>query len=183
MGRGRGKGVQFVGRSSVLDVPEIVVPIRTRCLELIRIIDGKLPPTKDEVAALKRDLQIWKNSALDLRKQGNEQEAKLVDMEISMLHWKRETHNLAVRNRDLEAKIADDESIMKRWMNHCDKLSIQVQDLALENNRLKRKNESLKEEEESAMEEMDEILELINSSANEDFESLIDAVSHLLELG
>ncbi len=39
------------------------------------------------------------------------------------------------------------------------------------------------EEEELAVEEMEEILELINSSANTDFALLIDAVEFLYEVG
>jgi chromosome segregation ATPase len=182
-GRGRGKGVQFVSRSSVLDDPEIVVPIRKRCLQLIRIIDRQLPSTKEDIVNLKRDLQRWKKSALDIQSKRNDQEAQLVEMESNMFHWKRETENFERRNRDLEAKIADDESTIRRWTNHSKKLSMQVQDLTLENDQLTRKIESLKEEKESAMEEMDEILEIINSSANEDFVFLIDAVSYLLEMG
>ena len=182
-GLGRGKGVKVVSRTSVLDVPEIVVPIKNRCRELIRIIDGKLPPKKDEVATLKRDLQAWKNSALDLQKQGNDQQALVVDMESNMLKCKREAQNLKRRNRDLEAKIADDESTIRGWMNHCDKLSVKVHDLTLENKRLVKKIENMTEEEELAVEELDEILELINSNVNEDFEFLFDAVSFLLELG
>ena len=46
-GLGRGKGVEVVSRLSVLDVPEIVAPIRNRCLELIKIIDGKLPTSRE----------------------------------------------------------------------------------------------------------------------------------------
>ncbi len=182
-GLGRGKGVEVVSRTSVLDVPEIVVPIKNRCRELIRIIDGKLPPARDEVATLKNDLQKWKKSALDLQKQGNDQQAQMVDMESHMLKWKREAQNLKRRNRDFEAKIADDESTIRGWMNHCDKLSANVHDLTLENKRLVKKIGSMTEEEELAVEEMEMILEMVNESANTDFEYLIDAVQFLLELG
>jgi len=182
-GLGRGKGVEVVSRLSVLEVPEIVVPIRNRCRELIRIIDGKLPPTKNEVAALQKDLQIWKKSALDLQMQGNDQQAQMVDMESQMLHWKSEAQKMERRNHDLEAKLADDESIVRGWMNYRDKLSERVNDLTLENKRLAKKIESMTEEEELAVEEMEEILEMINSSANTDFELLIDAVEFLLEVG
>jgi len=180
-GLGRGKGVEVVSRTSVLDVPEIVVPIKNRCRELIRIIDGRFPPTKDEVASLQRDLQIWKKSALDMQKQGNDQQAQLVDMESNMLHWQREARNKERRNSDLEAKIVDDESTIRRWMNHCDNLNARVNNLTLENNKLVKKIESMTEE--LAVEEMEEILEMINSAANTDFEYLVDAVEFLLELG
>ena len=182
-GLGRGKGVEVVSRTSVLEVPEIVVPIRNRCRELIRIIDAKLPPKKDEVAILQKDVQKWKKSALDLQKQGNDQQAQMVDMESNMLKWKREAQNLKRRNRDLEAKIADDESTIRGWMNHCDRLSAKVHDLTLENKRLVKKIGSMTEEEELAVEEMEMILEMINSSANSDFEYLLEAVQFLLELG
>jgi chromosome segregation ATPase len=182
-GLGRGKGVEVVSRTSVLDVPEIVVPIKNRCRELVRIIDGKLPPVKDEVATLKNDLQKWKKSALGLQKQGNDQQAQLVDMESNMLHWQREARNKERSNSDLEAKIVDDESTIHRWTNHCDNLSTRVNDLTMENNKLAKKIERLTEEEELAVEEMEEILERINSSANSDFELLIDAVEFLLEVG
>ena len=43
-GLGRGKGTMVVDRFSVLDVPEIVTPIKNRCLHLIGIIDGKSTP-------------------------------------------------------------------------------------------------------------------------------------------
>jgi hypothetical protein len=182
-GLGRGKGVEVVSRTSALDNPEIVVPIKNRCRELIRIIDRKPPPTMDEFASQQRELQVWKMNALDLRKEGNDQQAQLVDMEGNMLHWKKKAQNSERRSRDLEAKIADDESTIRRWMNHSDKLSEKVHELTLQNNQLAKKIESMTEEEELAVEEMDEILELINSSVNEDFEFLIDAVSFLLELG
>ena len=182
-GLGRGKGVEVVSRTSVLDVPEIVVPIKNRCRELIRIIDGKLPPVKDEVVSLKRDMQIWKKSALDLQKQGNDQQAQLVDMESNVLHWKNEAQKMKRLNRDLEAKIADDESTIRKWVNHCDNLNARVNDLSLENKRQAKKIESVTEEEELAVEEMEEILEMINSGANTDFETLVDAVEFLLELG
>jgi len=180
-GLGRGKGVKVVSRTSVLEVPEIVVPIRKRCQELIRIIDGKLPSI--DAAILQKDVQKWKKSALDLQKQGNDQQAQMVDMESNMLKWKREAQNLKRRNRDLEAKIADDESTFRIGMNHYDKLSAKVHDLTLENKRLAKKIGSKTEEEELAVEEMEMILERINSSANSDFEFLIDAVEFLLELG
>jgi hypothetical protein len=158
-GLGRGKGVEVVSRTSVLEVPEIVVPIRNRCRELIRIIDGKLPS----------------NDAAILQ--------KVVDMEGNMLKWKREAQKLKMRNRDFEAKIADDESTIRGWMNHCDKLNAKVQDITLENKRLVKKIRSMTEEEELAVEEMEEVLELINSNVNENFDSLFDAVSFLLEVG
>jgi predicted RNase H-like nuclease (RuvC/YqgF family) len=178
---GRGKGVEVVSRTSVLEVPEIVVPIRNRCRELIRIIDGKLPFI--DAAILQKDVQKWKKSALDLQKQGNDQQAQMVDMESNMLKWKREAQNLKRWNRDLEAKIADDESTIRGWMNHCDKLNAKVQDITLENKRLAKKIGSMTEEEELAVEEMEEVLELINSNVNENFDSLFDAVSFLLEVG
>ena len=180
-GLGRGKGVEVVSRTSVLEVPEIVVPIRNRCRELIRIIDGKLPSI--DAAILQKDVQKWKKSALDLQKQGNDQQAQMVDMESNMLKWKREAQNLKRRNRDLEAKIADDESTIRGWINHCDKLTAIVHDLTLENKGLAKKIENMTEEEELAVEEMEMVLERINSSANTDFEYLIDAVQFLLELG
>ena len=180
-GLGRGKGVEVVSRTSVLEVPEIVIPIKNRCRELIRIIDGKLP--SNDVSILQKDVQKWKKSALDLQKQGNDQQAQMVDMESHMLKWKREAQNLKRRNRDFEAKIADDESTIRGWMNHCDKLNANVHDLTLENKRLVKKIGSMTEEEELAVEEMKEILEMVNESANTDFEYLIDAVQFLLELG
>ena len=180
-GLGRGKGVEVVSRTSVLDVPEIIVPIKNRCRELIRIIDGKLPSI--DAAILQKDVQKWKKSALDLQKQGNDQQAQMVDMESHMLKWKREAQKLKRRNRDLEAKIADDESTIRGWMSHCDNLSAKVHDLTLENKRLVKKIGSMTEEEGLAVEEMEMVLEMINSSSNSDFEFLIDAVEFLLELG
>jgi len=180
-GLGRGKGVKVVSRTSVLEVPEIVVPIRNRCRELIRIIDGKLP--SNDVAILQKDVQKWKKSALDLQKQGNDQQAQMVDMESSLLKWRRDAQYLKRRNRDLEAKIADDESTIRGWMIHCDKLNAKIHDSTLENKRLVKKIESMTEEEDLAVEEMEEILERINLSANSDFEFLIDAVEFLLEVG
>jgi chromosome segregation ATPase len=128
-------------------------------------------------------VQKWKKSALDLQKQGNDQQAQMVDIESNMLKWKREAQKMKRRNRDLEAKIADDESTIRGWMNHCDKLNAKVQDITLENKRLAKKIGSMTEEEELAVEEMEEVLELINSNVNENFDSLFDAVSFLLEVG
>jgi len=182
-GLGRGKGVEVVSRISVLDVPEILVPIKDRCRELIRIIDGNLPLTKDEVAAVNKDLQKWRKSALDLQKQGIDQEAQLVEMESSMLHWKREAHTLERRNLDLEAKIADDESTIRRLMNQTNNLNVQVRNLTRENSLYAKKIESLREEGELALEELDEVLVMINEETNEDFEDLHEAVSFLLETG
>ena len=98
-----------------------------------------------------------------------------------MLHWKKKAQTLTVWNRDLEAKVVDDESTIRKWINHCDKLSTRVNDLTLENNRLTKIIENMTEEEELE-EEMVEILEMINSSTNTDFEYLIDAVRFLLEV-
>ena len=98
-----------------------------------------------------------------------------------MLHWQREALNKESSNIDLEAKIVDDESTIRRWMNHCDNLNARVNNLTLENNKLVKKIESMTEE--LAVEEMEEILEMIISAANTDFEYLVDAVEFLLELG
>jgi predicted nucleic acid-binding Zn-ribbon protein len=182
-GLGRGKGVEVVSRFSVLNTPEIVVPIRNRCLELIRIIDRKHPQSRDELIALQRDVQTWKKNALDLQRQGNDLQALVVDMESDMLYWRKETQKMKKLYSDLEAKIANDETTIRSWMNRCDKLNDRVKDLSMENKRLAKKIESMEEEEELAVEEMDEILEMINSSANTDFEYLVDAVEFLLEVG
>jgi hypothetical protein len=181
-GLGRGKGVEVIGRTSVLN-DSIVLPIRDRCIELIRIIDQKHPPIIDDKALLQRELETWKKGALELRKWGNDLEAQRVNMESRMLHWKRKAQNIEKRSHDLAARAADDESTISRWIIHCDDLRVKINALTDENRNLVNKIESMREEEQLAVEEMDELLEMINESVSSDFRYLADAVMFLLEVG
>jgi hypothetical protein len=182
-GLGRGKGVEVIDRSSVLNDVEIVGPIRDRCIELLRIIDGKRPLTGKAQLALQKEHDRWKKSAHDIQKLGNDREAQVAGMESELLHWRKDSQKREKLNRDYEAKLANDESIIRSWRNHSDKLAAKVNKLELENKQLRKKIENAAEEEELAIEKMEEILEMINSSANTTFEYLIDAVEFLLEVG
>ena len=182
-GLGRGKGVEVTEIYSVLDDPEIVEPIRDRCHELIKIIDGKGPPTHDDLNALRKEVERWKLVALERQKWGNDLQAKTADMESDLNYWRNEAQRMERLNRDYEAKIADDEGVLRRWMIHSNELKDKVNDLQSEIERLEYRLKSRDEEEELAVEEMEEILEMINSSANTDYEYLVDAVEFLLEGG
>ncbi len=96
--------------------------------------------------------------------------------------WINEAQRLERLNRDHEAKIANDETVIKRWSRHSNDLNLRINHLCAENEGLKQSLESKEDEVGLAHEEMEEILEMINSSANTGFEYLVDAVGFLLEV-
>jgi predicted nucleic acid-binding Zn-ribbon protein len=211
VGLGRGRGTRVVAKFSLLDDSQLMRTIRDRCHLLVGIIDGKSPPDQKDLAALKGEVEMWRKTALDRHKEGNDLEAKIADMEGNLHYWQREgkrqerlnglyvlkiadmedsirqwqgeARRLKKLIGDYESRIADDESIVKSWMNHSSKLSDEVSKLQSKNERLNRMLMNAQEEVGLAEELVDELLEVINSNANENFEDLSEAVEYLLEMG
>lgn len=211
VGLGRGRGTRVVAKFSMLDDSTLMSIIKERCLLLVRIIDGKIPPDQKELVALQEEVEMWRKRALDMQKEEIDLEAKIADMETDLRYWQREVKRLERLNGDYEAKLAEmesslrqwqeearrlkkliseyesriayDESIVKSWMNHGKKLSEEVSKLRLKNERLEQKLANAQEELGFAEELVDDLLEMINTAANEEFEDLTEAVEYLLEMG
>jgi chromosome segregation ATPase len=211
VGLGRGRGTRVVAKFSMLDDSTLMSIIRERCLLLVRIIDGKIPPDQKELVALQEEVEMWRKRALDMQKEEIDLEAKIADMETDLRYWQREAKRLERFNGDYEAKLAEmesslrqwqeearrlkkliseyesriayDESIVKSWMNHGKKVSEEVSKLRSKNERLEQKLANAQEELGFAEELVDDLLEMINTAANEEFEDLTEAVEYLLEMG
>ena len=136
-----------------------------------------------KVANMESSLRQWQNEAGRLRKMNIDKEAKIADLGSNLRSWINEAQRLERLNSDHEAKFAHDETVIKRWSSHSTDLNLRINHLSAENEGLKQSLESKEDEVDLAHEEMEEILELINSSANTDFEYLSDAVGFLLEGG
>ena len=135
-----------------------------------------------KVANMESSLRQWQNEAGRLRKMNIDKEAKIADLGSNLRSWYNEAQRLERLNRDHEAKIANDETVIKRWSSHSTDLNLRINHLSAENEGLKQSLESKEDEVDLAHEEMEEILEMINSSANTGFEYLVDAVGFLLEV-
>jgi chromosome segregation ATPase len=135
-----------------------------------------------KVVNIESSLRQWQNEAGRLRKMNTDKEAKITDLESSLRSWHNEAQRLERLNRDHEAKIANDETVIKSWNSHSNDLNFRINRLRAENEGLKQSLASKEDEVDLAHEEMEEILEMINSSANTDFEYLVDAVEFLLEV-
>lgn len=211
VGLGRGRGTRVVAKFSMLDDSTLMSIIKERCLLLVRIIDGKIPPDQKELVALKEEVEMWRKRALDMQKEEIDLEAKIADMETDLRYWQREVKRLQRLNGDYEARLAEmesslrqwqeearrlkkliseyesriayDESIVKSWMNHGKKVSEEVSKLRSKNERLEQKLANAQEELGFAEELVDDLLEMINTAANEEFEDLTEAVEYLLEMG
>jgi chromosome segregation ATPase len=211
VGLGRGRGTRVVAKFSMLDDSTLMSIIRERCLLLVRIIDGKIPPDQKELVALQEEVEMWRKRALDMQKEEIDLEAKIADMETDLRYWQREAKRLERFNGDYEAKLAEmesslrqwqeearrlkkliseyesriayDESIVKSWMNHGKKVSEEVSKLRSKNEKLEQKLANAQEELGFAEELVDDLLEMINTAANEEFEDLTEAVEYLLEMG
>lgn len=135
-----------------------------------------------KVANMESSLRQWQNEAGRLRKMNIDKEAKIADLGSNLRSWYNEAQRLERLNRDHEAKIANNETVIKRWSSHSTDLNLRINHLSAENEGLKQSLESKEDEVDLAHEEMEEILEMINSSANTGFEYLVDAVEFLLEV-
>ena len=135
-----------------------------------------------KVANMESSLRQWQNEAGRLRKMNIDKEAKIADLGSNLRSWYNEAQRLERLNRDREAKIANDETVIKRWSSHSNDLNLRINHLSAENEGLKQSLERKEDVVGLAHEEMEEILEMINSSANTGFELLVDAVEFLLEV-
>jgi chromosome segregation ATPase len=135
-----------------------------------------------KVANMESSLRQWQYEVGRLRKMIIDKEAKIADLGSNLRSWYNEAQRLERLNRDYEAKFADDEAIIRRWSSHCTELNNRINRMSTENHELKQGLESKADEVDLAHEEMEEILEMINTEANTDFEYLVDAVEFLLEV-
>ena len=180
-GLGRGKGTMVVGTYSVLDRPDIVEPIRKRCMELLGLIEGAEVPAKDELLALQADYEQLNHIVLAQRMSLGEARVKHLELEGVVFYWQGEAQRVARLYEDSRAEIAGVEDIMLQWKRHSESLEEENERLKIQVTRLNRQFEGAIETKGLVVEEMDEILNMINSSANTDFEYLVDAVEFLLE--
>jgi chromosome segregation ATPase len=182
-GLGRGKGTMVVGTYSVLDRPDIVEPIRKRCMELLGLIEGAEVPVMDELLALQADYEQLNHIVLAQRTSLGEARVKHLELEGVVSYWQGEAHRVSKLYEDSRAEIAGVEDNMLQWKRHSESLEEENERLKIQVTRLNRQFEGAIETKGLVVEEIDEILDMINSSANTDFEYLVDAVEFLLEGG
>lgn len=182
-GLGRGRGFAASEPFSVLDDPEIIGPIVERCRKILELTEGKAMPTIKEVSALKAEivsiekhLQHWMNATLELRRARKKDEAEMGGMEDEISFWRNEALRLGRARKKDEAELGGMEDEVSYWQHQVKSLKKEVAQLKATVAELEEKEGEL-----LAMEEMDEILERINESTNEDFDFLSDAVEFLLE--
>ena len=182
-GLGRGKGTMVVGTYSVLDRPDIVEPIRKRCMDLLGLIEGAEVPAKDELLALQADYEQLNHIVLAQRTSLGEAHVKHLELEGAVSYWQCEAQRVARLYEDSRAEIAGVEDNMLHWKRHSESLEAEDKKLKLQVTRLNRQLEGAIETKGLVVEEMDDILDMINSSTNTDFEYLVEAVEFLLEGG
>lgn len=181
-GLGRGRGFAVSEAFSVLGEPEITSVIAERCRIILGLIEGKTILSDGEASVLRAEVERCKGEALRMREDVGDLHAKITELEGTASYWRREAKTLQRIRNEKEAQLASHEEISQRWRSHSANLENEVRSLTSrisELNQLEEKNE----EEMLALEEMEAILDMINSSANTDFEYLIDAVEFLLEGG
>ena len=184
-GLGRGRGFAVSETFSVLGDQEIMGLIADRCREILGLIEGKVVPTSKEVSALKKEvvsieghLSYWMNETLKLRRARKNDEAEMAGMEDQIALWRKETLKLRMAQKKDEAELGGMEDEVSYWRRLAKNLKEEVTQLETTVGELK---ENATEGEMLCLEEMDELLEKINTSTNEDFEYLADAIEYLLE--
>ena len=184
-GLGRGRGFAASEPFSVLGDPEITGSIAKRCHTILELIEGKAMPTIKEVSALKAEivsiekrLQYWMGETLKLSRTQKKDEAEMAGMEDQLALWRNETLKLRRAQKKDEAELGGMEDEVSYWRHQVKQLKEEVTQLKAKVSELE---ENENEGEQLAMEEMDELLEKINTSTNEDFEYLADAIEYLLE--
>jgi vacuolar-type H+-ATPase subunit I/STV1 len=181
-GLGRGRGFAVSESFSVLGDLTITGPIALRCRKILGLIEGRVIPSSNDVSVLTLEVEKWKREALRIRKDVGDLYAKMAELEGTANYWRREAQTLQRIRNEKEAQLASNEEMSQRWSSHSVNLENEVRSLKSRISKLDQLEEE-KEEEMLASEEMEEILDMINSSANTDFEYLIDAVEFLLEGG
>lgn len=180
MAGGRGFAVSEI--FSVLGDLTITGPIATRCRKILSLIEGKEISSSNDVSVLTKEVETWKRETLRIRKDLGDLHAKIAELEGTASYWRGEAQTLQRIRNEKEAQLASHEEMSQRWRSHSTSLENEVRSLKSrisELNQLEEENE----EETLALEQMEEILDMINSSDNTDFEYLIDAVEFLLEGG
>ncbi len=181
-GLGRGRGFDVGPRFSVLGDVTITGPIASRCRIILGLIEGRETPSSVDVSVLTLEIEKWKGEALRMRADVGDLHAKMAELEGTASYWRRETWTLQGIRNENEAQLASHEEMSEHWRRRSANLENEVRRLKSRISELDQLEEE-NEEEMLAMEEMDEILDMINTSANTDFEYLIDAVEFLLEGG
>jgi len=156
-GLGYGRGFAISETFSVLGDQEITDLIAERCRKILGLIEGKVVPTSKEVSALKKEV---------------------VSIEGHLSYWRNETLKLRMAQKKDEAELGGMEDEVSYWRRLAKNLKEEVTQLETTVGELK---ENATEGEMLCLEEMDELLEKINTSTNEDFEYLADAIEYLLE--
>ena len=177
-GLGRGKGFAVSEPFSVLGDPTITAPIADRCRSILKVIEGNKPATAGELLAIKAELESSDRRVLREQRAREDLLAELAELEGQVRQWRSEATKLQRMRGEDAARLAAMEDELRRWERMAARLRTEVS-----RPELKSSNRENDEVEMLASEEMVEILDMINSSANTDFEYLIDAVEFLLEGG
>ena len=177
-GLGRGKGFAVSEPFSILGNPAITAPIADRCRSILKTIEGKKPATAVELLAIKAELESLERRVLSEQRARQDLLAKLAELEGQSRLSRSEATKLQRMRGEDAAKLASMEDEIRGLEKTAARLRTEVSRLEYKTN-----NSKNDEDEMLASEEMDEILGMINTSANTDFEYLIDAVEFLLEGG
>lgn len=152
-------------------------------MDLLGLIEGAEVPAKDELLALQADYEQLNHIVLAQRTSLGEARVKHLELEGVVSYWQCEAQRVARLYEDSRAEIAGVEDNMLQWKRHSESLEVEDEKLKLQVTRLNRQLEGAIETKGLVVEEMDDILDMINSSANTDFEYLVEAVEFLLEVG
>ena len=184
-GLGRGRGFSVSDPVSVLGDKQITGLISDRCYKILEMIEGKPIPTSKEVSKHNTEISRleelflhWMNETLKLRRARKKDEDEMAGMEDHITYLKNETLKLRKAQKKDEAELGGIEDELRYWKRLASRLKEKLSQLEETVNELKA-NEN--EGELLCLEEMDELLDRINESANEDFEYLADAIEYLLE--
>jgi chromosome segregation ATPase len=177
-GLGRGKGFAVSEPFSILGNLAITAPIADRCRSILKTIEGNWPATEGELLAIKAELESSDRRVLKDQRARADLLAELAELEGQSRLWRSEASKLQRMRDEDAAKLAAVEDELRGWERTAARLKTEVNRFELQSS-----NREYDEVEMLASEEMVEILDMINSSANTDFEYLIDAVEFLLEGG
>ena len=163
---------------SVLGDPAITAPIADRCRSIIKTIEGKELATEGEFIVIKAELEASNRKVLREQRAREDLFAELAEQEGQSRFWENEASRLQRMRGEDAAKLAAMENEIRGWERTAARLRTEVSRLETQIS-----NSENDEDEMLASEEMEEMLDMINSSANTDFKYLIDAVEFLLEGG
>lgn len=143
-----------------------------------------------KIADMETNLLHWQRESTRQEKLNRDYRSKIANMESSLSYWQGESlrwQGASTKQKKLnskyESRLAEYERIARSWKNHGEKMSEEVSKLRSHNLKMERRLVNAQGEVKLAEEYVNELLWTINSSADEDFEDLAEAVDYLLEMG